>query len=224
MPELSLSEAFLRLLLASAFGTVIGIEREYRSKEAGYRTHFLVALGSALIMIVSQFGFTDFAGQPGYRLDPARVAAQVVSGIGFIGAGTIIFQKSIVRGLTTAAGIWTTCGIGLAVGVGLYAVGAAATVLTLVGLEVLTYLLSRFGWHSAVIEFSTTDREALQEITLQSLNQTYRVVSYEMDQQVLGDVITFNVRLQIRVKSAEEQRQFLLKLMQNKSFLVRSVG
>ena len=224
MPELSITEAFVRLLIASALGTVIGIEREYRSKEAGYRTHFLVALGSALIMIVSQFGFTDFAGVPGYRLDPARVAAQVVSGIGFIGAGTIIFQRSIVRGLTTAAGIWTTCGIGLAVGVGLYAIGAAATVLTLVGLEVLTCFLSRFGWHSAVVEFSTTDRDALQEVTQQSLTKPYRVVSYEMEQQVLGEVITYNVRLQIRVKSVEEQRQFLLKLMQNKSFLVKSVG
>ena len=224
MPELSLTEAFVRLLMAGALGAVIGVEREYRSKEAGYRTHFLVALGSALIMIVSQFGFTDFAGLPGYRLDPARVAAQVVSGIGFIGAGTIIFQRSIVRGLTTAAGIWTTCGIGLAVGVGLYSVGAAATVLTLVGLEVLTYFFSRFGWHSAVIEFSTTDRAALQQVTQQSLSMPYRVVSYEMEQQVLGDVITYNVRLHIRVKSVEEQRQFLLKLMQNKSFLVKSVG
>lgn len=224
MLELDFTETFLRLLLASALGTIIGIEREYRSKEAGYRTHFLVALGSALIMIVSQYGFTQFAGQAGYRIDPARVAAQVVSGIGFIGAGTIIFHRSIVRGLTTAAGIWTTCGIGLAVGVGLYGVGVAATLLTFIGLEVLTCFLSRFGWHSAVIEFSTTDRTALQEVTLSSLKETYRVVSYEMEQQVLGDSITYNVRLQIRVRNVEEQRQFLLKLTQNPAFLVKSVG
>lgn len=92
----------LRLFVAGALGTVIGLDREYRAKEAGYRTHFLVSLGSALIMIVSQYGFMEVVKMEGIDLDPSRVAAQVVSGIGFIGAGTIIFQKQIVRGLTTA--------------------------------------------------------------------------------------------------------------------------
>ena len=105
----------LRLFIAGALGAVIGLDREYRAKEAGYRTHFLVSLGSALIMIVSQYGFMEIIKIEGIDLDPSRVAAQVVSGIGFIGAGTIIFQKQIVRGLTTAAGIWATSGIGLAV-------------------------------------------------------------------------------------------------------------
>ena len=103
--------------------TVIGLDREYRAKEAGYRTHFLVSLGSALIMIVSQYGFMEVVKMEGIDLDPSRVAAQVVSGIGFIGAGTIIFQKQIVRGLTTAAGIWATSGIGLAIGAGMYWLG-----------------------------------------------------------------------------------------------------
>ena len=110
----------LRLFVAGALGAVIGLDREYRAKEAGYRTHFLVSLGSALIMIVSQYGFMEIIKIEGIDLDPSRVAAQVVSGIGFIGAGTIIFQKQIVRGLTTAAGIWATSGIGLAVGAGMY--------------------------------------------------------------------------------------------------------
>ena len=109
----------LRLFIAGALGAVIGLDREYRAKEAGYRTHFLVSLGSALIMIVSQYGFMEIIKIEGIDLDPSRVAAQVVSGIGFIGAGTIIFQKQIVRGLTTAAGIWATSGIGLAVGAGM---------------------------------------------------------------------------------------------------------
>ena len=95
----------LRLFVAGALGAVIGLDREYRAKEAGYRTHFLVSLGSALIMIVSQYGFMEIIKIEGIDLDPSRVAAQVVSGIGFIGAGTIIFQKQIVRGLTTAAGL-----------------------------------------------------------------------------------------------------------------------
>lgn len=131
----------LRLFLAGVMGILIGLEREYRAKEAGYRTHFLVALGSALLMIVSQYGFSDVLERDLVRLDPSRIAAQVVSGIGFIGAGTIILQKQIVRGLTTAAGIWATSGIGLAIGAGMYGIGIAATVLVLLGLEVLSFSL-----------------------------------------------------------------------------------
>ena len=103
----------LRLFVAGAMGVLIGLEREYRAKEAGYRTHFLVALGSALMMIVSQYGFMEVLKTDLIRLDPSRIAAQVVSGIGFIGAGTIILQKQIVRGLTTAAGIWRPRELGL---------------------------------------------------------------------------------------------------------------
>ncbi|MEG2121880.1 MAG: MgtC/SapB family protein, partial [Rikenellaceae bacterium] len=127
-----------RLLVAGILGSIIGLDREYRAKEAGYRTHFLVSLGSALLMIVSQYGFQDVARESGISFDPSRVAAQVVSGIGFIGAGTIIFNKQIIRGLTTAAGLWATAGIGLAVGAGMYVLGIAAMVLTLIGLELLS--------------------------------------------------------------------------------------
>ena len=111
----------IRLSLALLLGGAIGIEREYRAKEAGFRTHFLVALGSALFCVVSQYGF-------GFDLkDSSRVAAQVVSGIGFLGAGTIIFQKNVVRGINTAAGLWVTSGIGLECGTGMY---VAATITT----------------------------------------------------------------------------------------------
>ena len=127
----------LRLLLAGVFGLVIGLDREYRVKEAGFRTHFLVSMGSALLMIVSQYGFSAVLEQPGLRLDPSRIAAQVVSGIGFIGAGTIIFHRQIVRGLTTAAGIWMTATIGMAVGVGMYWCSILATGLILVTLVLL---------------------------------------------------------------------------------------
>lgn len=117
-----------RLALAAALGMVIGIERTYRAKTAGIRTHFLVALGSALFMIVSRYGF-EGAG------DPGRVAAQIVSGIGFLGAGTIIMQKHVVHGLTTAAGMWVAAGIGMASAAGLYSVAVISTVLALIGLE-----------------------------------------------------------------------------------------
>ena len=108
-----------RLVLAALFGTIIGLDREYREKEAGFRTHFLVSLGSALMMIVSQYGFSEILTHDGVSLDPSRIAAQVVSGIGFIGAGTIIFNHQIVRGLTTAASLWATAGIGLTAGAGM---------------------------------------------------------------------------------------------------------
>lgn len=88
---------FFRLLVAGVLGAIIGLDREYRAKEAGFRTHFLVALGSALFMIVSKYGFWDILGDTGIGLDPSRIAAQVVSGIGFLGAGTIIIQKLFVE-------------------------------------------------------------------------------------------------------------------------------
>lgn len=127
----------LRLLLAGALGASIGFERKSKKKEAGLRTHFLVAVGSALIMIISKYAFYDILDIHGIVLDPSRIAAQVVSGIGFLGVGTIIIQRHSVRGLTTAAGLWATSGIGLATGAGLYILGIAATILVLVGLEVL---------------------------------------------------------------------------------------
>ena len=127
-------ELILRLALAAGLGTLIGIERAYRAKTAGTRTHCLVALGSALFMIVSQYGFLD--APAGVRAaDPARVAAQIVSGIGFLGAGTIIMQKHVIHGLTTAAGMWVAAGIGMAAAAGLYWVAVAATGLCLIGLE-----------------------------------------------------------------------------------------
>ncbi|MBO7722008.1 MAG: MgtC/SapB family protein [Kiritimatiellae bacterium] len=120
----------VRLSLAGALGMVIGMERTYRAKTAGIRTHFLVALGSALFVLVSRYGFGGVG-------DPGRVAAQVVSGIGFLGAGTIIMQKQVIHGLTTAAGMWVASGIGMACATGLCLVAVIATVLALVGLEVL---------------------------------------------------------------------------------------
>ena len=148
----------LRLVLSGVLGGLIGAEREYRGKVAGTRTHLLVALGSALMLLVSRYGFE---GQG----DPGRIAAQIVSGIGFIGAGTIIFHKRMIRGLTTAAGLWTASGIGMAVGGGLYIIAAAATLLTLVGLEVLRFGLTQCGMtnRSAKVAFTVRDQAELKE-------------------------------------------------------------
>lgn len=152
-------DLILRLIAAACFGALIGLDREYRAKEAGLRTHFLVCVGSALFMIVSQHGFTDMIGSDGVKLDPSRIAAQVVSGIGFLGAGTIIIQKQFVRGLTTAAGLWATSAIGLVIGGGMYYIGIAGVVLILAGLELTHLFLPGVGLHSILLIFSTGKKE-----------------------------------------------------------------
>ena len=143
-------EFLLRIFCAALLGGLIGLEREYRAKEAGFRTHFLVALGSALFMIVSAYGFSDVPmSDMTHRWDVSRIAAQVVSGIGFIGAGTIIFHKSenVVRGLTTAAGVWVTAAIGLACGGGMYILAIGSTIMVLLGLEAFNFFLHKFDKH-----------------------------------------------------------------------------
>lgn len=146
-------DLILRLVVAGLMGGLIGLERELRAKEAGIRTHFIVALGSALFMIISLFAFE------GRQHDAARVAAQVVSGIGFIGAGVIIFQKNAVRGVTTAAGLWVAAAIGLACGAGMYVVAGAATLMTALCLEAMHF----FHRHIA---------EKVVEVTLSSARET----------------------------------------------------
>jgi putative Mg2+ transporter-C (MgtC) family protein len=134
----------LRIFVAALLGGVIGLEREYRDKSAGFRTHFLVALGSALFMVVSAYGFEGALVTENHRLDVSRIAAQVVSGIGFIGAGMIIFQKNAIRGLTTAAGVWVTAAIGLTCGAGMYVLALSSTFMVLLGLEAFNFFLRRF--------------------------------------------------------------------------------
>jgi len=124
-------EFLLRLVVACICGCFIGYERKNRLKEAGIRTHIIVALGAALIMIISKYGFVDIL-QEGVSYDSTRIASQIVSGIGFLGAGMIFVRKQAISGLTTAAGVWTTAGIGMAIGARLYFIGIAATVLVLI--------------------------------------------------------------------------------------------
>ncbi len=127
-------EMIFRILLAAICGILIGMERRNRSKEAGIRTHCVVACGAALMMVVSKYGFfdmLDFLELTDTKLDPSRIASQIVSGVGFLGAGIIFIQKRMVTGLTTAAGIWATSGIGMAIGAGLYLIGIAATFILL---------------------------------------------------------------------------------------------
>lgn len=200
----------LRLLVAGLLGGVIGWDREYRAKEAGLRTHFLVALGSALLMIVSQYGFADVLDKPGMRLDPARIAAQVVTGIGFIGAGSILIQKQFVRGLTTAAGLWATSGIGLAVGGGMYGIGFFAMLLTLVGLEFLTIVFKNVGEHSSLLVFSTTDHENLKRVTNELRLKNYRISNYEVQREPLQHMEMLHVSMVIKTKRYLDESELFL--------------
>ena len=133
-----------RLLVAAVLGGMVGFERERLLWAAGLRTHMLVCIGSCLIIIVSAYGFNDVLGDRNVVLDPSRIAAQVVSGVGFLGAGTILFRGEAVKGLTTAASLWAVAGIGLASGSGLYVAAMAGTVIILAVLAGIKPLEERY--------------------------------------------------------------------------------
>ena len=131
------SKYLINILLAVLLGFAIGYERKLRYKEAGIRTHTIVCVGSALIMVVSKYGFSDIQ-----EYDASRVAAQIVSGIGFLGAGIIIYRKHEIHGLTTAAGVWATAGVGMAAGAGMYVVAAGAAVV-IIGVQCIFHIKCR---------------------------------------------------------------------------------
>ena len=214
-----------RLVLAALFGTIIGLDREYREKEAGFRTHFLVSLGSALMMIVSQYGFSEILTHDGVSLDPSRIAAQVVSGIGFIGAGTIIFNHQIVRGLTTAASLWATAGIGLTAGGGMSWLALAATILTLVALEGLSLVFRSLGSRRMVVVFSASDRTGVADTLDRIRTDGYMVVSYEVVPQVVGgDGITYRVTMVVKAKPGSDNNQLLALLRENTDIIVERIA
>ena len=187
----------LRLLVAGLLGGAIGFEREFRAKEAGVRTHFIVALGSALFMIISQYAFTG-------QFDHARVAAQVVSGIGFIGAGVIIFQKNVVRGITTAAGLWVAAAIGLASGAGMYAIAIAAMLFTIICLEAMHFITSKYSERIITVSLSPVSSERLLEFM-----DSAKAKKIEIDSFIVADEKAI---LQVRtklLKSTETSKKIL---------------
>jgi len=149
-------ELLLRMVLAVVFGGIVGLEREWHNHAAGFRTHILVCLGSATIMLLSIYGFSEFINEPNVRIDPARLAAQVISGIGFLGAGAIMRNGSGVTGLTTAASIWVVAAIGLCVGAGFIYAAIYATALVLISLLVLNkwekYLMRNRRNHELIVK------------------------------------------------------------------------
>lgn len=190
-----------RLFAAGLMGGLIGLEREFRAKEAGVRTHFIVALGSALFMIISEFAFGE------RQHDAARVAAQVVSGIGFIGAGVIIFQRNVVRGITTAAGLWVAAAIGLACGAGMFMVAGAATLMTVICLETM-HLVHRYVAEKMVEVTLSTDGDTdplsvLEQVKKSKLN----VESYSFS----GGKVHLSLRMRAK-DSLETLSNFVSKM------------
>lgn len=200
-------EFILRLLAATAMGAAIGLEREYHAKEAGLRTHLLVALGSCLFMILSVYGFDFMLGREHVSFDPSRIAAQVVTGIGFIGAGTIIFQKQVVRGLTTAAGLWVTAAIGLACGNGMYWVALITTAIVLVSLGLINLYVPYFSQKERQVTFLVEDYTVLTEILESLRKEKITVLNYEMHKDAEENDGKMLVSIEIRMKRYDNPKE-----------------
>lgn len=212
-------EIVIRLGCAAFCGALIGIERERKEWAAGMRTHMMVAVGSALYMIVSAYGFEEILKHPNVSLDPSRVASQVVSGIGFLGAGTIIFLRhGIIRGLTTASGLWTVAAIGLAVGGGMYWAALATTAIAITILWLLqpieVLLFSRTNRNLLIHFDSIEDSSSIIDSILQ--NEEYDIRHFALDRKHDGT-------LTLKINSARSKDLKLIVGRFGKDVRVKSI-
>jgi putative Mg2+ transporter-C (MgtC) family protein len=210
IPTLGGWDALVRLAMACGLGAAIGMEREIRDREAGIRTHLLVSLGSALFTIVSAYGFHEFiaSGDNIIRTDPTRIAAQIVTGIGFLGAGAIIRDGLSVRGLTTAATLWVVAAIGMACGAGYYWPAVAATALTIFALGPLRLLAFRLIEHIKPEENRITvelkEGEPLTQLLALVHNVRHIEVSDELDRRIVQlETPDANEELVARISDAD---------------------
>jgi putative Mg2+ transporter-C (MgtC) family protein len=214
-------ELTIRMITAVVLGGAIGLEREYSNHAAGFRTHILVCIGSTVIMLLSIYGFGEFADEFNVRMDPARLAAQVISGIGFLGAGAILRNGSSITGLTTAASIWVVAAIGLAVGAGFYYPAALTTVLVLVILFLLNkwekHLLRHRRNHEVTIKIldkpGTLGKIATkfgeQGVTIRNLTMS----TIESDTIVDDDEGTMEIRFQLKAPNPTKMLKAIEEIM-----------
>ena len=209
LPSITDAEAALRLLLAGVLGAAVGFEREWRERGAGLRTHMLVCLGSAAITIVSAYGFADYyegvkfpAGAAPPLRDPARIAAQIVSGIGFLGGGVILRSGLTVRGLTTAASLWAICGVGIAAGSGMYFVAITLTVGLLFALILLrrvnNVVYSHYHHENARIMVRVNSEDSLDRVMAMIKETSEEISSFSLETAGLetsDEQVTLNVML-----------------------------
>lgn len=197
----SQGELFIRLLFACLCGGIIGLERSIKRKDAGIKTHIILALGAALFMIVSQYAFTDLGLTPEYRADASRIASNIVTGVSFLCAGVIFVRGASVKGLTTATGIWTTAGIGMAAGAGMYAITFFATILIIIIQLLLANLSAKIETHySLEVELSISNKilvddivKGLSEITQSNANKIALHKSGEINSYKVNFNITHTV-------------------------------
>lgn len=217
----------MRLLLSVLLGGVIGFERERKNHAAGLRTHTLVSLGSCLIMILSIYGFSEFVGQPGVQRDPARLAAQAITGIGFLGAGTILFTGKAITGLTTAASLWVVMAIGLAVGAGFYVPAAATSLLTLFVLWGLNILEKRYvnnlkeHLFTVTLDGNMPVTERIEELLRQKEAKLLKIRLDELERD--GDDAA-RIRLLMNVRLSREEQLLSVAEQIRKLEGVRSVA
>jgi putative Mg2+ transporter-C (MgtC) family protein len=196
-------EIIFRLFLASFLGALVGLEREVHGREAGIRTYLLVSLGSALIMIVSEYLAFEYQGKFSsdlFRVDPGRIAAQAITGIGFLGAGVIIRYKNSIRGLTTAASMWVVCAIGLAIGAGYYLFGSVVSgiaILSLVGLKGIEKKLSK-DWYEEMIIVSEDTEGQIDRIQEVMDKYNIKVTKLNIKKDFQKKEITLGFRLRLR--------------------------
>ncbi|MDD9268047.1 MgtC/SapB family protein [Paenibacillus sp. GCM10023248] len=215
---ISHSELLLRLVLAVFMGGAVGIEREWHNHAAGFRTHILVCLGSTTIMLLSMYGFSEFANEPNVRMDPARLAAQVISGIGFIGAGAILRNGSVISGLTTAASIWVVAGIGLCIGAGFTYAAVFATMLSLISLFALNkwekHVMRNRRYHEMTIK-TLDNPSALAQIATALSREGIQIMKVKMSRheasrnsgEVTSMQLEFVLHAQNSVKLMEAMEQ-----------------
>src|SRR5699024_1254973 len=204
-------EYMLRLIIAGALGALIGLEREKRFKEAGLRTHFLVAIGSAVFMIVSKYAFYDVIADD-IILDPSRVDAAIPSGIGFLGAGMILIQRTSIQGLTTAAGIWATAGIGLAIGGGMYGIGVFSGLLVIVGLEFLKRLFTGIIPKILELNLDVTDNETIQEIIEILTQSDIEIKDYKVKVKKEENQIKYHLLIKLQSQKRWKENEIIAML------------
>lgn len=198
MTTLAWTEMLIRLALAAVLGASVGLERERKERAAGLRTHMMVCIGSALAMLVSTYGFNDVQGVPNVSLDPSRVAAQVISGIGFIGGGTILFlRQNIVKGLTTASGLWTVAAIGLAAGGGMYLAAFVTTLFAIFILWMLHPVERKFSrrFQTKAIRLTVDDKAKSAEVVNKIIqNDNLDVQSCNVDRHDSNYIVSFKFK------------------------------
>ena len=200
---LPLQDVVLRLTVAALLGALVGAERERAERGAGLRTHAVVGIDSCLFMLVSAFGFVGLDGAQHVPTDPTRIAAQVVSGIGFLCAGTVMVRRANVHGLTTAAGLWASAAIGLAVGGGLFEMAVVSTVLILIVLAVMRPIAERLFGRSQVFALTLViDKETVALATLQTAVESEGLRVERLDVQI-GKAKRDRIRMAIAGRTTE---------------------